>query len=47
MGLVNPPNLLYNHLKIAQKIKKEVNRFKFIFHNINIKITNTINYTNL
>lgn len=47
MRLVNPPNLLYNHSKIAQKIKKEASQFKFIFHNNNIKITNTINYTNL
>lgn len=47
MGLVNPPYILYNHLKIAQQIKQEINQFKFIFHNHNIKITNTINYKKL
>ena len=45
MGLLNPANVLNTYLIIiSQKIKKEVNHFKFIFHNHNIKITNTINY---
>lgn len=44
MGIMNPPDILYRHGKIAQKIKKEINQFKFIFDNHNIKITNTINY---
>ena len=39
MRLVKPSNVLYNNLKKAQK---EVNQFKFIFRNNNIKITNTI-----
>ena len=41
MRLMNSSNVLYNNLKIAQK-KKEVKQFKFILHNNNIKITNTI-----
>ena len=46
MGLLNLANVLNNYLIImAQQIKKkEVNQFKFIFDNHNIKITNTINY---
>jgi hypothetical protein len=45
MGLLNPVNVLNTYLIIiAQKIKKEINQFKFIFDNHNIKITNTINY---
>ena len=40
MRLVKPSNVLYNNLNIAQK--KEVKQFKFILHNNNIKITNTI-----
>ena len=41
MRLVKPSNVLYNNLNIAQK-KKEIKQFKFILHNNNIKITNTI-----
>jgi hypothetical protein len=41
MRLVKPSNILYDNLKIAQK-EKEVKHFKFILHNNNIKITNTI-----
>jgi hypothetical protein len=41
MRLVKPSNVLYNNLNIAEK-KKEVKQFKFILHNNNIKITNTI-----
>lgn len=45
MELLNPANVLNTYLIIiAQKIKKEINQFKFIFDNHNIKITNTINY---
>lgn len=45
MGLLNPLNVLNTYLIIiAQKITKEINQFKFIFDNHNIKITNTINY---
>jgi hypothetical protein len=47
MGLLNPTNVLNNYLIIiSQKIKIEVNqfKFKFILHNHNKKITNTINY---
>jgi hypothetical protein len=40
MRLVKPSNVLYNNLNIAQK--KKVKQFKFILHNNNIKITNTI-----
>ena len=48
MRLLNPVNVLNTYLIIiAQKIKKEINQFKFIFDNHNIKITNTINYKNL
>ena len=43
MRLEKPPNVLYNNLKIAQK-KKEIKQFKFILHNNNIKITNTIEF---
>lgn len=42
MALVNLPNILYNYLTVARKIKQVNNQFKFIFHNNNIKITNTI-----
>jgi hypothetical protein len=41
MSLVNPSNVLYINIIISQK-EKEVNWFKFILHNNNIKITNTI-----
>lgn len=44
MSLVNPSNVLYNNLIISQK-EKEVNWFKFILHNNNIKLTNTIELT--
>ena len=46
MRLMNSSNVLYNNLKITQKVK-EVNHFKFILHNNNIKITNTIESQNL
>ena len=44
MRLVKPSNVLYNNLNIAEK-KKEVKQFKFILHNNNIKLTNTIELT--
>lgn len=46
MRLLNPVNVLNTYLIIiAQKIKKkEINQFKFIFDNHNIRITNNINY---
>ena len=46
MGLMNSPDI-FRHGEIAKKIKKEINQFKFIFHNHNRKETNTINYQNL
>lgn len=45
MGLLNPLNVLNTYLIIiVQKITKEINQFKFIFDNHNIRITNNINY---
>ncbi len=45
MGLLNPLNVLNTNLIItAQKIKIEINQFKFIFHNHNIKTINNIKY---
>jgi hypothetical protein len=44
MGLVNTSNVLYINIIISQK-EKEVNWFKFILHNNNIKLTNTIELT--
>lgn len=44
MSLVNPSNVLYINIIISQK-EKEVNWFKFILHNNNIKLTNTIELT--
>ena len=44
MSLVNPSNVLYINIIISQK-EKEVNWFKFILHNNNINLTNTIELT--
>jgi hypothetical protein len=44
MRLVNPSNVLYINIIISQK-EKEVNWFKFILHNNNINLTNTIELT--
>jgi hypothetical protein len=45
MRLLNPLNVLNTYsIIIFQKITKEINQFKFIFDNHNIRITNNINY---
>jgi hypothetical protein len=43
MGFLTPPNVLNTYLIIiSQIIKVEVDQFKFIFHNHNIKIINIL-----